>query len=103
MTELSAAMGNERLPAEPGKPSPGELVDRCSQALKEAAGEEIAANAAGVIALFASITIPVDANGHSSHELAMLQPVVNRVLRWRNAAKAATGRVHCCRRRGVHA
>ena len=53
-------------------------MDRCAAALKEAAGEEIAANAAGVAALFAAITIPVDASGHSSPELAKLQPVGQR-------------------------
>lgn len=63
MVALGRALGNERLPAELGKPSPREEVDRCAAELKMAAGDEIAANAA---AMFAAITIPVDARDRKS-------------------------------------
>lgn len=98
MVALGRALGNERLPAELGKPSPREEVDRCAAELKMAAGDEIAANAA---AMFAAITIPVDASGHSSPELARLQPVMNRIVRWANYTKAAVRPLRCCARRAT--
>lgn len=105
MVALGRALGNERLPAElglaKGKPSPREEVDRCAAELKMAAGDEIAANAAAIAAMFAAITIPVDASGHSSPELARLQPVMNRIVRWANYTKAAVRPLRCCARRAT--
>lgn len=101
MVALGRALGNERLPAELGKPSPREEVDRCAAELKMAAGDEIAANAAAIAAMFAAITIPVDASGHSSPELARLQPVMNRIVRWANYTKAAVRPLRCCARRAT--
>jgi len=94
-------MGNERMPAVPGQPSPWDVVDQCAAALKEAAGPEILANAAGVVALFAAITIPVDASGHKSLAMARIQPVMNRIVRWTRKTKDI---FHpCCHRRAASA
>ena len=46
------------------KKIPGHLGLGCVAALKEAAGEEILANAAGVVALFSAMTIVVDVPCH---------------------------------------
>lgn len=61
MVELGFAMADERLPAEPGLASPQKRIDRCIQALKDAAGEEVLANAAGIVAMFTAMTMVVDA------------------------------------------
>jgi len=101
MVALGRALGNERMPAEPGKLSPRAEVDRCAAELKMAVGDEIAANAAAIAAMFAAITIPVDASGHSSPELARLQSVMNRIVRWANYTKAAVRPLRCCARRAT--
>mmetsp|Transcript_116156 Transcript_116156/g.339710 ORF Transcript_116156/g.339710 Transcript_116156/m.339710 type:complete len:111 (-) Transcript_116156:334-666(-) len=87
MRELAAAMADERLPPSSDGQQPGERVDAASRALREAGGEHVLADAAGVIALFAAITIPVDAAGHSSKELAKVAPVMRGVARTRTAAE----------------
>mmetsp|Transcript_69362 Transcript_69362/g.153080 ORF Transcript_69362/g.153080 Transcript_69362/m.153080 type:complete len:89 (+) Transcript_69362:2-268(+) len=76
-------MADERLPAEPGAPSPRQRIDRCVQALKDAAGEEVLANAAGVVAMFTAMTMVVDATGQSSKEFAIMQKYASKFLRWK--------------------
>lgn len=83
MVELGFAMADERLPAEPGLASPQKRIDRCIQALKDAAGEEVLANAAGIIAMFTAMTMVVDATGQTSKEMPTIQKYASKFLRWK--------------------
>eukprot|EP00440_Ansanella_granifera_P011828 gb/GFBE01012848.1/.p1 GENE.gb/GFBE01012848.1/~~gb/GFBE01012848.1/.p1 ORF type:complete len:106 (+),score=18.32 gb/GFBE01012848.1/:1-318(+) len=69
-------MADERLPATEGATSPQERIDSAIKALREGAGEHVLADAAGVVGLFAAMTVTVDAGGHSSRELEKLAPVM---------------------------
>eukprot|EP00913_Durusdinium_trenchii_P012378 g11619.t1 len=78
MIDLGKAMADERLPKDSSIQPPEQRVDRCwaelvmpprspshwipgcIQALKEAAGEEVLAEAAAVVAMFSAMTIVVD-------------------------------------------
>lgn len=83
MAELGSAMADERLPAEPGVPSRQQRIDRCIQALRDAAGEEVLANAAAVVAMFTAMTMLVDATGQTSKEFAIGQKYASKFLRWK--------------------
>ncbi|CAK9037783.1 unnamed protein product [Durusdinium trenchii] len=90
MIDLGKAMADERLPKDSSIQPPEQRVDRCIQALKEAAGEEVLAEAAAVVAMFSAMTIVVDATGQTSKEMAKIQPAVSRMLRWKKTLAA------CC-------
>jgi len=82
MMDLGKAMGDEGKPTEPGTPNPQQRIDRCVAALKEAAGEEILANAAGVVALFSAMTIVVDVTGQKA-DFSKMQKYASKFLRWK--------------------
>mmetsp|Transcript_108017 Transcript_108017/g.344384 ORF Transcript_108017/g.344384 Transcript_108017/m.344384 type:complete len:129 (-) Transcript_108017:59-445(-) len=87
MRALAAAMADERLPADGRGASPQDRVDAAAEALRLTAGEHVLADAAATVALFAAMTVTVDAAGHSSWELGTLAPVASGIAGLRARAE----------------
>mmetsp|Transcript_21842 Transcript_21842/g.50970 ORF Transcript_21842/g.50970 Transcript_21842/m.50970 type:complete len:108 (+) Transcript_21842:219-542(+) len=83
MEELALAVAKER---EPDAAS-AERTNQIAEEIRSTAGEHALADAAGIVALFAAITIVVDIQGHSSPELEKLAPVMNWVARTKKRAE----------------
>jgi len=81
MRDVAVAMADERLPADGKATSPQDRLDATLEVLRQSAGEHALADTAATLGHFASMTIVVDASGHTSWLMTRIAPIVSCIVR----------------------